>query len=535
MNSVLVVGAGPTGLVTALALARRGLRVDLVDSAPGIGEGSRALGLSRRTLQILASLGTVGDRCLDEGLPWRGSRSFYRDAEVMALLLEDDGTEAFPAMLNLAQHRVAQLLIDEIDSLTDNPVTIRWSTTVDSVDTSDQSTVQVHANTGSKSWTGQWDWVIGCDGPRSTVRRQMGLELEGESFESRFVIVDVRLPSGYPAERRAWFDPPSNPGSTVLMHRQPEDVWRLDYQVDPSSTHTEADIAKKVAEHLQFIGEHCDVELVWSSSYQARALTAPSYRRGRLLLAGDAAHLIPIFGIRGMNSAIEDANNLAWKLAAVAAAEAPDRLLDTYSVERVAAAHENIRLATRSARFMAPPSAAHNSVRDALLQLVAGGHTTWSSVINPRQTSMVGYRDSPLTVAGAATGRGPSPGDVYLDGPITGPDGSPQFLSDLLGRTPTLLCLEPDAALIDSVVGILPRSSGAGQLHTVAIEPTGTPASPAPLTLVLDPSGRTRSKWHGRMGDVHLIRPDGHLAGSWNTPTRSTLEHAISQLRTGAA
>jgi 3-(3-hydroxy-phenyl)propionate hydroxylase len=537
MTHVLVVGAGPTGLVTALALARRGLRVDVVDSGAGIGEGSRALGLSRRTLQILGSLGSVGSRCLSEGLPWRGSRSFYRDREVMALPVEDDGTEAFPIMLNLAQHRVAQFLVDEIDSTTDGRVTLGWSTTVDGLDTPDDDTVLVHGRAGSGPFTRRYDWVIGCDGPRSTVRRHMGLALEGESFDSRFVIADVRLSSRYPAERRAWFDPPSNPGSTVLMHRQPEGIWRLDYQVDPHvaqpNSDTDTDTVAKVAEHLRFIGEHDDVELVWSSSYQARALTAPSYRRGRLLLAGDAAHLIPIFGIRGMNSAVEDACNLAWKLAAVATTNAPDSLLDTYSDERVRAARENIRLATRSARFMAPPTRAHVATRDALLQLVAGGHTTWNSVINPRQTTTVGLDASPLSVAGAVIDRGPAAGEVYLDGPITGREATPGFLSDRLGRSPTLLCFEPDAALVESVTELLRRSHSTCHLQVVTVEPT-TPLPSESGAAVFDPSGKTRAKWQCRSGDVHLVRPDGHLAGSWNSPTTSVLEHATSHLTTGA-
>lgn len=533
MTRVLIVGAGPTGLVTALSLARRGVGVDIVDSAAGIGEGSRALGLSRRTLQILDSLGGVGTRCLAEGLRWQGSRSYYRHAEVMALPLEEEASEAFPSMLNLAQHRVNRLLVDELGSVADNPVTIRWSTTVDSIDTSDDNRVLVRARTGSKPFNGQWDWVIGCDGPRSTVRREMGLELEGESFDSRFVIVDVKFPSQQPAERRAWFDPPSNPGSTVLMHRQPEDVWRLDYQVDPGSTATENDITNKVAEHLHFIGEHGETELVWSSSYQARALTAPSYRSGRLLLAGDAAHLIPIFGIRGMNSAIEDANNLAWKLADVVTKNASDSLLDTYSTERVAAARENLRLATRSARFMAPPSNAHSAVRDALLQVVAAGHTSWSSVINPQQTGTVGYTGSPLTVTGVVTGGGPAPGDVYIDGPIFSPHSPMSFLSDLLGRQLTILCFEPDGTQADSATQAVRLSAIREDVQAILIEPAAEPSRDASVTVALDPSGTTRAKWDSRPGDVHLVRPDGHLAGSWNAPSTSILVDAISQLRTG--
>jgi 3-(3-hydroxy-phenyl)propionate hydroxylase len=165
------------------------------------------------------------------------------------------------------------------------------------------------------------DWVVATDGARSFVREAVGLKLEGNSYEGRYLIADIKFRSEYPTERRAWFDPPSNPGSTVLMHRQPDDVWRIDYQIrddeDSAIELQEERVRARVDAHLQMIGEAPDYELIWISLYKAHCLTLPRYRHGRILFAGDAAHLVPIFGVRGLNSGVDDAGNLVWKLAAV--------------------------------------------------------------------------------------------------------------------------------------------------------------------------------------------------------------------------
>jgi 3-(3-hydroxy-phenyl)propionate hydroxylase len=525
---VVIVGAGPTGLVTALGLAQRGIRSEVLDAADGVAAGSRALGLSRRTLQIFDTLG-VADVCLEKGVPWIGSRSFYRGTEVFRLELPAEPDEAFPAMLNLAQEDAARILLEQIHKTVPDLVRVRWGCRVTAIAPSADD-VRVEIRTPAGPATSSAGWVVACDGARSTVREQLGVRLEGQSWNTRYVIVDVRLRSDHPAERRAWFDPPSNPGSTVLMHRQPDDVWRLDYQIDgdPAADPDElvTDVVGRVREHLDHIGETGQFEVVWASTYQARALTAPRYRYGRVLLAGDAAHLIPIFGIRGMNSAVEDANNLTWKLGAVIDGRADEDLLQTYSTERLSAARSNLALATRSTLFMAPPTPAHHLLRRALLGLVADGHAHLRPVINPRQTGTVGYPDSELhTVARPGVPvTGPTIGDVFPDALVTAADGAPTHLSRHLGRNAALVCFGSTPACI----GTRP------DLDVIAVS-AGGDAVPATGRTFADPTGRARRRWQAQPGDVVLVRPDGHVAAAWPHPRSGDLETAIARLVPGSS
>src|SRR5690606_14016147 len=225
-------------------------------------------------------------------------------------------------------------------------------------------------------------------------------------------------------ERLAWFDPPSNPGSTILMHKQPDNVWRIDYQLhegeDPEVAVQPENVLPRVKAHLDMIGQTGDWSPLWITVYKANALTLDHYLHGSVLFAGDAAHLVPIFGVRGANSAIDDADNLAWKLAAVIQGKAGRALLETYSEERVFAAHENLKSGMKSTEVMAPPTVAFKLMREAVLNL-AGDTPRVRSLINPRQTSAIRYVDSRLNAdesEEAAFRAGPGPGAVLSNAPV---------------------------------------------------------------------------------------------------------------------
>ncbi|HNY45522.1 MAG TPA: FAD-dependent monooxygenase, partial [Casimicrobium sp.] len=189
---------------------------------------------------------------------------------------------------------------------------------------------------------------------------------------------------------------------TVLVHKQPDNVWRIDNQLqdgeDPEEAVKPENVMPRVESLLAMMGETSAWKPIWITVYKANALTLEEYRHGRVLFAGDAAHLVPIFGVRGANSGIDDADNLAWKLAYVIKGVASDALLDSYSSERVAAAHENLSYGTKSTEFMAPPSFAFDLMRKAVLSLAAK-HEGVRSLINPRQTSAIAYTTSPLNAA----------------------------------------------------------------------------------------------------------------------------------------
>ena len=360
--------------------------------------------------------------------------------------------------------------------------------------------------------------MVACDGARSAVRQALGLRFSGTTYDGTYIIVDIHLESDYPTERRAWFDPPSNPGSTILMHKQPRDIWRVDYQLrddeDPQEAVKPENVLPRVRSHLEWIGERDDWRPVWISAYRANCLTLDSYRHGRVLFAGDAAHLVPIFGVRGMNSGIDDAHNLAWKLAWVVQGKARDRLLDSYSVERVFAARENIRHASKSTEFMAPPSAAFKLMREAALGL-ATKDAFFATLINPRQSSAITFADSPLNAADSdVLPAGPVPGAVLAECPVESRQGS-QHLTALLGTGYTLLYLT--ASDPRPTLGALP-------LATVWIAPRQTSGADA-----WDATGRLFPLYGAAPAAFYLVRPDGHVAGRWATLKPQSIRAALGR------
>jgi 3-(3-hydroxy-phenyl)propionate hydroxylase len=207
-------------------------------------------------------------------------------------------------MVNLAQYSIEQILLDRAEAQPEL-IDVRWQTRLVRL-LPQADGVELEVDTPQGGYTLQADWVVACDGGRSFVRESLGLKLQGTSYEGRYVIVDILMDSPRPAERLAYFDPPCNPGSTVLVHKQPRNVWRIDYQLregeDPEAAIQPEHVAPRVQSLLDMMGETAPWKLIWTGLYKANALTLDRYRQGRVLLAGDAAHLLPIFGVRGANS-----------------------------------------------------------------------------------------------------------------------------------------------------------------------------------------------------------------------------------------
>jgi 3-(3-hydroxy-phenyl)propionate hydroxylase len=254
-------------------------------------------------------------------------------------------------------------------------------------------------------------YLVACDGGRSTVREQLGLQLQGMQYDGKYVIVDIVQKTKRAVERLAWFDPPSNPGSTILMHRQPDDVWRIDYQIrddeDPAEAVKPENVLPRVQSHLSMIGEDAPWEPLWISIYNAKCLTLDSYRHGRVLFAGDAAHLVPIFGVRGLNSGLDDAGNLAWKLARVLDGQRNGKPAG-HLFHRARACHARKHCLWRQEHRV-------HGATQLRVQAHARGRTAPGrhrplkvrSLINPRQSAPITYVGSPLN--------GPAVGDLGHD------------------------------------------------------------------------------------------------------------------------
>jgi 3-(3-hydroxy-phenyl)propionate hydroxylase len=402
---VLVVGGGPIGLVTALGLAQQGVRCTLLTSELQVSEGSRAIVFTRRSMEILQQAG-VADAVQAAGLAWRFGNSVYRGQTVFRMEAPFSDDDRYAPMNNLQQPVLEDLLLQAIAQ---QPlIEVRWGHQLTALRANGPDGAEVEVDTPHGAYTQRAAWIVAADGARSTLRQLCGLKLEGAAYEGRFVIADIRVDLPLPTERLAFFDPPWNPGNTVLMHREPMGIWRVDYQLPPDETPEQAlapeALKARIDAQLAMIG-HAGIawELDWSSVYSARALTLPDYVHGRIAFVGDAAHLLPIFGVRGANTGFQDAQNLAWKLGLVVRGLAGPGLLASYSHERVAAAREIIEEAGKSTRFMTPPTRGFRLVRDAVLSL-----SLTQDFVRPlyhwRTSRPHDYVDSPLNSGPGAAG-----------------------------------------------------------------------------------------------------------------------------------
>ena len=521
---VLIAGGGPVGLTLAALLARRGVACRVIEADAGYCSGSRAICISRRSQEIFGWFD--GDAALAAiGLPWTGGRSYFRAAEVLHFRMPSEPTERHAPMLNIQQYHVEEIAHRAAVA---GGAEVCWQSRVTGLAQHPSHAVATVEHADGRVEAIEADWVVACDGGRSTLREACGLALEGMQYEGRYVIVDIEQESARPVERLAWFDPPSNPGSTLLMHRQPGNVWRIDYQIpddaDPAAAIDPDQVLPRVASHLRMIGEDAPWKPLWISLYNAKCLTLADYRHGRVLFAGDAAHLVPIFGVRGLNSGLDDAANLAWKLASVIAGSATPTLLDSYSAERVHATRQNLAYGAKSTEFMAPPHAGFSLMRDAALRLALENPAV-RTLINPRQSTPISYPASPLNATPADSDAAAQPGDpapeaLLADGHLTRRFGG-SFVALLFS----------DRAGAELAIAV-PPGSGVAALSVLRI--ARTPPLPEDATASHDLHGEAWQRYGASEGLLVLVRPDGYLMGRWATTDNAALSAALASSR-GAA
>ncbi|MFF5988325.1 FAD-dependent monooxygenase [Prauserella flavalba] len=512
---VVIAGAGPVGMAVALGLARRGVPVTLLEAADQVSFGSRAICVSRHSLEVAHRLG-FGERLEKIVLPWVGGRSFHRDTEVLRFAMPYAAHAVRPPMVNVSQSELEQVMVEAIE---DQPlISLYWGAEVVACGQDDEE-VRLDVSTAAGTRRLRARWVVAADGGRSRLRSLLGLRMTGTSYEGSYVIADIHWPSALPAERLVWFDAPSNPGSTIIMHRQPRDIWRIDYQVndaaDAEAETEERRIRDRITRHLEWLDNDVPWTLEWHGFYRAHALALPDFAHGRVVFAGDAAHLVPIFGVRGLNSGMEDAETLAWQLAAVVHGSADAELLEAYSAERHDAWQQNVANAGKSTMIMSPGGHGYRTTRDAVLVL-AERRPEFAGLLNPRQSSATHAHRSPLTWPTEPDVSGLLPGDPLEDRRVRVLAESGVRVSSLSaerGSGFTVLAAGVNAERAEQVAWWAERLAtqlAPEPVRAVVAPAAGTAVTPTGELRVLDdPDGDLATALGSRAGEVFVIRPDG--------------------------
>ena len=513
---VVVVGAGPVGLATAIDVAQRGVPVVLVDDDCSLSTGSRAICFSKRSLDIFDRLG-CGQRMVNKGISWNVGRVFLKDELVYKFNLQPEAGHHRPAFINLQQYYVEGFLLERAQEMPN--LEIRWKSKVVGVQQSGtpgtkDASVTLTIDTPNGQYPLRSRYVAAADGSRSPMRNLMGLDSKGVTFKDRFLIADVKMEAEFPTERWFWFDPPFHPNQSVLLHRQPDNVWRIDFQLgcdaDPLLERTPERVIPRVR---ALLGPDAKFELEWVSIYTFSCLRMDRYRHGNVLFAGDSAHGVSPFGARGANGGVQDAENLAWKLAMVLDGKASDTLLDTYASEREFAADENIRNSTRSTDFITPKSPVSRVFRDAVLKL-ARHHPFARQLTNSGRLSMPAVlRDSPLNTWDSDSFEGPMvPGASCVDAPVQA-GAQPAWLLQQLGRqfTGVLFCGsqsidQATQAALDAL-----RSGPIPLKLVVVMSGDAQVAAASDANVVYDVNGLAAARYDAKPGTFYLIRPDQHV------------------------
>lgn len=486
-HKVAIVGAGPIGLAMAIELANHGVAAVVLDDNNVVSVGSRAICWSKRSLEILDRLG-VGERSVKKGVTWKVGRTFHRTEEVFNFdLLPEDGHK-MPAFVNLQQYYVEEYLVEQAQDL---GIELRWKNKVIAVDQHDDYAV-LTVNTPDGNYPLAADWVIACDGARSPVRTMLGLDFEGELFEERFLIADIRMQADFPSERWFWFEPTFHHGQSALLHKQPDNIYRIDLQLGWNSDPEVEKQPERIIPRIEKVVGHSDFTLDWTSIYTFQCRRLRSFVHGSVLFVGDSAHVVSPFGARGGNGGLGDVDALGWRLAAVVKGQRPSRVLRGYDYERIFGTDENLLNSSRSTRFMSPADGIERLFRDAVLHLAARADFARPMVNSGRLSKPCVY---PLTApddpALPAISR---PGAVAPDAPLAG-----GWLSENLGRDFCLLTLGQAA----------PQGTGLRIL---------SPELTKPL----------RQRYLSQAGAAtYLIRPDQVVAARWLNPTAAEIATAL--------
>lgn len=505
---VIIAGAGPIGLTTAIDLSIHDVPVLILDENNMVSVGSRGLAWAKRPMEILDRLG-VAERILKKGVSWQVGKVFLHDELIFEFNLLEEDHHKLPAVTNMQQYYLEEYLTDRCRQAPEL-IDMRWNHTVISV-TNREDYVDIGVGTVDGVFHLECDWLIACDGANSSIRTMLGADFVGESFEDHFLIADVEIKnSGFPQERRFWFMPAFHDGQTALLQKEPDDLWRIDFQLGPDIDKEEELKPENVDRRLTgMLGEDTVFDVEWMSIYTFNCRRMESFRHGRILFAGDSAHQVSPFGARGANSGMQDSDNLAWKLAYVLSGKSPVKLIDSYGEERELAADDNIRKSSSSIDFMSPKSQMATGFRDAVLELSRDFKCIRPFINSGRWSLPTPYVHSSLNASDEDQfDGGIPPGTNCIDAPIE-VNGEQTWLIDYLGNRFVVLVYQGDG--VDSRVS---AENITGDIIYVGRD-------------IFDRELILKERYDMRPGTTYLFRPDQYVTARWRKFDKNKIASAM--------
>ncbi len=514
-HPIVIVGGGITGLTLACSLARLGVKAVLIDEDNTVGvkgASSRGICYTQKSLEIFQRLG-IFERIAAKGTQWSVGRTFAGDDEVYNFDLRQQGNfhlSSQPPFINIQQFYIEAFLVDRVQEL--GAVELRWQNRLTAFEqTADAATLTVETPAGS--YRIEAEHVIDATGSNSPLRKWLNVPFDSRRGDDRWCIADVRFTTHPPAERHTWIEAPFNENRAVWQHLMADDVWRIDYQMAPNADPAYVSREDVVRERLarQF-GPDVGVEIVWVGPYAYRSECVHAMRHGRVFLMGDSAKVVSPFGARGGNTGVADADNLAWKLAAVLRGKADAALLQSYQDERLEAAQQNVCVTNRTARFLRPADGSERLFRQAAIGL-AKQYPFARSLINTGRMAVA----NPYSQSSACTyATGSAAGQSVQNVPFQWADGTPGQVNDLLNWAQGDLLVLVFGDLAPAALQRLRRLCLDAPVRSVQV--LGTDGVPAQaLEHVRDPKGHLQGACHVFGHAWALVRPDGYLAATGET------------------
>ena len=491
---VVVVGAGPAGLVAAAELARRGVRVRVIDKLAQPTDQSRAIAVHARSLDMFDRMGIV-DEMVSTGIKATAMQLYAGHSRLFRIPLGGVDS-AFPFTLTTAQTETERVLGDHLQSL--GVIVERGVELVALAQDDGAAELTVRHDDGSTEQVST-SWVIGADGAHSTVRKVVGTKLAGSFVGERFLLGDVDAEHGLDLDSMHTFFAPDGPVVVLPMLdgrmrflAEVHDAPGTPMNMHPTQDELQAILDRRIG-GIRVVRSH------WLTSFEIHHARVPAYRWGRVFLAGDAAHIHSPAGGQGMNTGMQDAFNLAWKLAAVINGQAGDTLLDSYQAERIPVADSVIAFTDRLTRA-GTLSGVPRRIRDVVIRMLSHVPAARRFMANMAEEVNINYRDSPIAV-----------GSAPKHAKVAAGDHLPHAVDAAVQKQLSVVCGVQNTGhvLLTVASGHVAPAAGEGQVQVLVT------ADDIPVagydTVIADPNGVVAQRFGLKNGGRVVIRPDGYI------------------------